>query len=213
MKKRFNFIAILIFIALATSFLVNSSLVIDDFITGWKMGSEYNANNQETQWIDISPTEDNDYIFTLPSADSQNQISFMPCSVLAKTTKEPNSTATILDVITVILAPIMIIIFIVTIIYFIKFILSVNKGFIFEVRNLRYLNILGWFIILDFICITIFSLAVYFRGVEMFDIEGYQLVLNQPLPFTWLLGGLTILLIRQFIAMGIKMKEEQDLTI
>lgn len=217
MKKRFNIIAVLILIALATSFIVNSSLAIDDFTAGFKEGLKpqrgEKTSSSTSYWLDIINTEDSEYNFTLTSRNNQEQVTFKPRVILAKTTRPKNESVAILSMITSIMVLATCITFIMSIVYFIKFILAVNRGIVFERRILFYLKMLGWSLILSFVCMTIYSLTDYQMDKELFDIQGYKLLMAQPIPFFWLLGGLTILLIKQFVAMGIKMKEEQDLTI
>ena len=217
MKKKFNTIAILILIALATSFIVNSSLAIDDFTAGFEEGfksqKKDNISTTTSYWLDVINTEESEYNFTLTSKNNQEQVTFKPRVILAKTTKSKNESVATLSTITSIMVLATCITFIMSIVFFIKFIFAVNRGIVFDRRILFYLKILGWSLILSFACMTIYSLTSYQISKELFDIQGYKLLMAHPIPFFWLLGGLTILLIKQFVAMGIKMKEEQDLTI
>ena len=218
MKKRFNFIAILILAALTTSIIIDFSIKIDDLTAGFNdgMGQVMDDNPHGStmhHWIDIIPIKNREFNFTITNKKNQEQVTFIPRTIVAKTAKSTNTTIVILHGITGILALAIYIISIRTIVFFIKFTLAVNKGFVFAKQNLSHLNNLGWSLILNFVCVTLFSLANFHIKTELFDIQGYKLILGEPIPFIWLLGGLTILLIRQFVAMGIKMKEEQDLTI
>lgn len=214
MKKKFNFIALLILIALASSFIVTIQRSIDDFVTGFNEGIENDdAYLPNTAWLDIVQEGNTSYDFTLNSKDHGEGIQFIPRSIIAKQTQMDSKTTNILFGISNIFILCNILTSICAIIFFVKFILAVNRGAVFEERLLFYLTILGWSLILSFASVVIVSMLFHQINIELFHIEGYKIVSSHTIPFFWLLAGLTILLVKQFIAIGIKLKEEQELTI
>lgn len=96
---------------------------------------------------------------------------------------------------------------------FIRLIIAVNKGDIFVWHNVRRLRRLGIALILCYVC----TLAIYYLGysdvAQVFSNSQYSYSLMQATEVTTLVLGLISLLIAEVFAIGLKMKEEQDLTI
>lgn len=97
-------------------------------------------------------------------------------------------------------------------IFFVKLMLSINKSDIFEWKNVRRLRWLGGFLIAVFICTALPELMSYWGIKEVFGMEHYM-VAPLALQLTDLLLGLGCLIVAETFAIGLKMKEEQDLTI
>lgn len=214
MKRKFNFIALLILIALASSFVVTIQRSIDDFVAGFNEGIE---NSEEylpkSAWLDIVQEGETSYDYKLESKDHSEGIQFIPRSVIVKQVHMENKSVNILFGISNLFILFNILTSVCAIVFFVKFILRVNKGAVFEECILFYLTMLGWSLILSFISMVIVSVLFHQINTELFHIEGYKIVSSHTIPFFWLLAGLTILLVKQFIAIGIKLKEEQELTI
>lgn len=214
MKRKFNFIALLILIALASSFVVTIQRSIDDFVAGFNEGID---NSDEylpkSAWLDIVQEGETSYNYKLKSKDHTDGIQFIPRSVIVKHNQPENKTANLLFGVSNLFILFNILTSICAIVFFVKFILSVNRGAVFEERILFYLTMLGWSLILSFISMVCVSIFYHLINTELFHIEGYKIVSSHTIPFFWLLAGLTILLVKQFIAIGIKLKEEQELTI
>lgn len=95
---------------------------------------------------------------------------------------------------------------------FIKIVLNVNRGLIFEEHMERYLARSGWLFIAAFALRWITAYCDYLSASSVFTFEHYDVILNQPRSWT-LYCGIGLLLIGQIFAIGRKMKEEQELTI
>ena len=99
------------------------------------------------------------------------------------------------------------------IVLFIRLIISINKSDIFNWKNVRRLRRLGIALIIGFSC-SLVTTYLTFRSVEeVFSIQGYDLVISDIVSSTTLVLGLSALIVGEVFAIGLKMKEEQDLTI
>lgn len=99
------------------------------------------------------------------------------------------------------------------IVLFIRLIVSINKSDIFNWRNVRRLRYLGVALILGFSCSFLVAYLSYRSVTEVFSLRGYDLIFSDVLDITMLVLGLCSLIVGEVFAIGLKMKEEQDLTI
>ena len=99
------------------------------------------------------------------------------------------------------------------VVLFIRLIISINKSDIFNWRNVRRLRRLGMALVVSFCC-TFASSYLDFIGINtVFSLHGYELSLSELVSTTTLVLGLCSLIVGEVFAIGLKMKEEQDLTI
>ena len=97
-------------------------------------------------------------------------------------------------------------------IIFVMLILSINKSQIFEWKNVRRLRWLGSLLIMSFVFFLIPQVVNYWGLKEVFALEHY-IIAPLALQTTDLLLGLGCLIVAETFAIGLKMKEEQELTI
>ena len=65
-----------------------------------------------------------------------------------------------------------------------------------------------------YVCCTFASSYLDFIGIDtVFSLHGYELSLSELVSTTTLVLGLCSLIVGEVFAIGLKMKEEQDLTI
>lgn len=96
---------------------------------------------------------------------------------------------------------------------FIRIVVSVNRSDIFNWRNVRRLRRLGILLIVGFVCVLLPEYMALCNLREAFSLEAYDLALPDSVKVTNLLLGLISLIVAEVFAIGLKMKEEQDLTI
>ncbi|WP_071148025.1 DUF2975 domain-containing protein [Bacteroides ndongoniae] len=96
---------------------------------------------------------------------------------------------------------------------FIRIVVSVNRSDIFNWRNVRRLRRLGILLIVGFVCVLLSEYMALCNLREAFALEAYDLALPDSVKVTNLLLGLISLIVAEVFAIGLKMKEEQDLTI
>lgn len=102
---------------------------------------------------------------------------------------------------------------IVFLVAFIKMVISVNKGRIFEKSMETQLAWGGWAVLAMYLLGWVGTLYQYFLNVQEFEFEAYRLEIIQMPDIALLYSGLGMLLMGQIFKMGRQMKEEQELTI
>lgn len=96
---------------------------------------------------------------------------------------------------------------------FFRVIISINKSVIFDWKNVRRLRWVGGSLILAFIC-SLTTIAITSCNLsDVFALEGYAFSFSELVSITSLLLGLSALIVGEVFAIGLRMKEEQELTI
>lgn len=99
------------------------------------------------------------------------------------------------------------------VVLFIRLIISINKSDIFKWKNVRRLRLLGIALIVGFSC-TFIATYLNCRSVgNVFSLQGYNLDISEIVSTTMLVLGLCALIVGEVFAIGLKMQEEQELTI
>ena len=96
---------------------------------------------------------------------------------------------------------------------FIRLIVSINKSDIFSWRNVRRLRRLGILLLAAFGCALLQEWIKLQAVRQVLEIPGYELTLSDAVRGSTLLLGLCALIVGEVFAIGLKMKEEQELTI
>lgn len=99
------------------------------------------------------------------------------------------------------------------VVFFIKIIVAINRSNIFNWRNVRRLRLLGILLIVGFGCSWLAEYLSLCNLREVLSLQNYDLTLTDIVDVTNLVLGLTALIIAEVFAIGLKMKEEQELTI
>ncbi|MDH6356321.1 DUF2975 domain-containing protein [Parabacteroides sp. PF5-9] len=112
-----------------------------------------------------------------------------------------------------ILALVLLALIIMIIIYFIKLITAIQKSIIFDWINVKRLRYVGWGLILLFLVNTIGEFMLLIFAQNMIEIPGYHIDFSGALRVLNLVLGLIALLVAEIFAIGLNLKEEQELTI
>lgn len=102
---------------------------------------------------------------------------------------------------------------ILSVVFFIRLIIAINKSKIFDWKNVRRLRWLGVILILNFICSALPAYISAYELSDVFSIAGYSLNFSNLASKQTLVLGLVALIVGEIFAIGLRMKEEQDLTI
>ena len=102
---------------------------------------------------------------------------------------------------------------IVFLVAFIKLVIAVNKGHLFEKSMETQLAWGGWSVLTMYVLGWVSTLYNYFCNVELFDFEAYDITILQTPDLTLLYSAFGMLLVGQIFKIGRTMKEEQELTI
>lgn len=106
------------------------------------------------------------------------------------------------------------ILFIAILCYLIKFIVNINRGKIFEPVNAKCLRKFGWLMLAIGVMECINGIILQ-KAVDTASLSraGYEFAANWNVPWSSFLLGLVAMFLGQVWSLGIKMREEQDLTI
>lgn len=218
MKRRLNILSTLVFIVLGLSL----------YTTGYQFGTGMKAGMTlvEKQYEELDMHEDSMFVGnfrivnivptvallkpdTVINAQTGEKVPAMYKQMAVRVGKDVNysyliisSSCSLLNIVLTISA----------LVIFIQLILSINKSRIFEWKNVRRLRWLGSLLIVSFICCLIPKTVNYWGLKEIFAIDKY-IVAPFALQMTDLLLGLGCLIVAETFAIGLKMKEEQELTI
>lgn len=97
---------------------------------------------------------------------------------------------------------------------FFRLVMAINRSEIFCWKNVRYLRRLGFSLLVAGCCSMLVAYIDYRSLVELYSFSGYSLHFSgMVLKTSPLVLGLCALIVGEVFAIGLKMKEEQDLTI
>lgn len=99
------------------------------------------------------------------------------------------------------------------IIQFYKLINAINHEVIFDWMNVRRLNRIGRNLLISFVMTQVYMLMNYWAATRLFELEGYEHNFWCDFQSMTLIMGLIALLVGRIFAIGLQMKEEQELTI
>lgn len=97
-------------------------------------------------------------------------------------------------------------------VYFYTIMGAFYKGDIFNRRNMKCLNILGFLLIAIFTLQLVMDITDYHYKKTLIEITNYSLSVHLS-GAEWLFMGLSTLLIAQILKRSVELKEEQELTI
>lgn len=93
----------------------------------------------------------------------------------------------------------------------VRVVISVSRGKVFTRENVNRMRLFVYSIILLGICIETYEYLLHRDAVSQIQFSGYELT-SYGLTFSWF-SFLILALFTEIFAVGVKMKEEQDLTI
>lgn len=93
----------------------------------------------------------------------------------------------------------------------IRVVISVSRGKVFTRENVNRMHLFVYSIILLGICMETYEYLLHKDAVSQIQFSGYKLT-SYALTFSWF-SYLILALFTEIFAVGVKMKEEQDLTI
>lgn len=96
---------------------------------------------------------------------------------------------------------------------FVRLVVSINRFDIFSWRNVRRLRLLGLALVANFVCEVILVWMGIASLESVFALRGYELSFSDMVERTTLVLGICSLIVGEVFAIGLHMKEEQDLTI
>lgn len=222
MKRRLNILCLIVMLVLGYS-VVHVGYY---FFVGAKLGVEVVTENRDDvsklhnvmnmQYVNLLPKslslggKGNLFVDSVYNEKSATYVPATYSSLLVSVETRPSTWNKITDKILVFLQ---LILYIWAVVLFVRLIISINKSDIFNWRNVRRLRRIGIFLIIAFCCTLISAYLSMCNVEEVFSVRGYELSLSEVTDTTVLVLGICSLIVGEIFAIGLKMKEEQDLTI
>ena len=218
MKRRLNILCLLVMLVMSYSIFESTYYLGSAFMSGFRASFKEEMKKYPERLSEISNMKavelfSDDFANLKDSVYNEKSGTFVPAmySKLAVSVEmEPNIW---LRLVTMLSAFIDVLSSILAVILFIKLIISINKSQIFDWRNVRRLRWLGGLLMLSFICSVIPVCTAFCELSGVFEIPGYSLTLYNAISSLTLVLGLMSLIVGEIFAIGLRMKEEQELTI
>ena len=216
MKKRLHILCLLVMLVFCYSVFESAYYISSAFVDGFRAGMNYVDNKEQFQKTNnmksIALFPDN-FANLKDSVYNEKTGEFVP-AIYGKLVVSVNTPVNIwLKFITMMCNFIGIFTMIFSVVFFAKLIIAINKSRIFDWKNVRRLRWLGAILILNFICSAFPAYISAYELSGVFSISGYSVNLSGLVSKLTLVLGLVALIVGEVFAIGLKMKEEQDLTI
>lgn len=212
MKRRLNILCLLVVIVLSYSLLETGYYIVSGFNAGFEMSQTPEGLKKASGVKAISLMSSNlsqfqDSVYNVKTG------SYVPAMyghlVVSVPVKENQRSM----LITAAIQMLSITASVVAIIMFIKLIIFINRSIIFDWRNVRRLRWLGVMLILHYLCLLISYQMTGWELEEVFALSGYTFHQSNLASILTLVLGIVSLIVAEVFAIGLKIKEEQDLTI
>ncbi len=96
---------------------------------------------------------------------------------------------------------------------FIRLVTAINKSDIFNWKNVRRLRLLGFALLVSFLCDALRNYLTINGLSDVVSLSGYAISYSQVVDTVNCLLGICALIVAEVFAIGLRMKEEQELTI
>ena len=230
MKKRLNFITLLIGIAIGISVINSEAIMIIKesamvaYNNGYergKMAKELEEQGQDSEALSYISRDE--YLiltlapvvnYTMPDElVNKKNGKILPMRIYHAMVKVPVERKNILNLIGVFLGSIFIISgFIMMVFNFLKIIIAVNKSVIFEWINVKRLRRMGIGFVLVFVASLISAFIQNNTIIKLVEFENYKII-NPSYDGGILFLGIIAFFVAEIFAVGLRLREEQELTI
>ena len=211
MKQKINFICVLIFIAVTASLSLRLYESVTVSLQAINIMDKLNYNEDDVfTVVSIKP---NTNTFVADSIYNNKTKSYIPIQhreIIAQSQSQTDSEF-LSPIVAILIAIIILMIY--TLVCFIKLIKNINRTEIFSWSNVSLLRRIGVSIIGLFIANLLLSFTNLLQLQKEFSFNSYHLGWNDNADMLQIIIGLVCFLFAEIFAMGLKIKEEQDLTI
>lgn len=219
MKRRLNFITLLLALAFGLCLVSTLYQSVADFRAGWnsKQHADDGQNKKECEsvpetnlqlWLNLVPTNH------FPSTDSIYNVksaTWIPAEIQQVRVEiaERRMPMLVLVPVAILLVATGILIFV----CFLKLVWSVNASVIFDRSNVKRLRYIGLGFVILFLEHTIESFYFLKVAEELVEIPGYALSAGDVMNAGSLILGMVSFLFAEIFSIGLRLREEQELTI
>lgn len=218
MKRRLNILCLIVLLVLGYSIVEMTYYVGMGIITGLERGFNKEVSMQEKkemanlQLVYLLPDDFDGNLLT-DSVYNEKSGTYVPASFGQMAVSVDTKPSVLSRIVTLLLVIADYVAIIWALVLFIRLIIAINRSDIFNWKNVRRLRRLGVMLIVSFGCALFIALLSVYNLKNVFAMPGYSLTMGDMVQITSLMLGLSALIVAEVFAIGLKMKEEQDLTI
>ena len=212
MKRRLNILCLLVVLVLSYSLLETGYYVIVGLNAGIEMSQTPEGLKQAAgmKAVSLAPSDFSQLQDSVYNVKTNSYVPAMYGQLVVSVPVEKNFQSMLIAFAIQMLG---IVASVIAVIMFIKLIVSINRSLIFDWRNVRRLRWLGIMLILHYLCGLLPFLMAGWELEAVFALRGYTLHQSSLASILTLVLGIVSLIVAEVFAIGLKMKEEQDLTI
>ena len=219
MKRRLNILCLIVLLLMGWSVLETGYYMVVGASTGFKAGWEYAKQQKENP--QAAKTPEMEVIGQLQymehwladSVYNARTQQYVPAMYAELMVSVPRTESTAMQIANTLLGLLKLAVSIWAIVLFIKWVVAVNRSDIFTWHNVRRLRRMGVLMLVSCAATWLVEYLTVHSVEQVFALPGYELSLAGTVPLSVLLLGLCSLIVAEVFAIGLRMKEEQDLTI
>lgn len=216
MKTKLNLfcLCVIISLALSASMAITTlyQMVSVGFSAGWEAAKNgTTAHIPSYTMILTMPTDLLVETGTVTNTKNGTEASIKPIISMVEIPKTEETSG--LSLLGAFLSLLQVVGFVFAAVQFFKLIRNINRGNIFEWKNVKYLRKLGWGLVTIFIAYFSSLFITNYEAAEVISLKGCELSMSVAFSDPTLILGFAALLIAEVFAVGLRMKEEQELTI
>lgn len=212
MKKRLNALCILVMLVLSYSVFESAYFFAVGVKAGVDMAEDEISSKQGLNMSVIALIPDN-FTHFVDSVYNEKSGMYVPTMYSQMVVAVPTTTTPWQMLAGSMLLMLHLISTLTALVFFMLLIISINKSDIFLWKNVRRLRWIGSALIASYFSSLIPVLLTGAKLAEVFALKGYSFYQSELTSITTLVLGLVALLVGEVFAIGLKLKEEQDLTI
>ena len=213
MKRRLNILCLLVFLVFCYSVFNMGRDFGHGFSEGMKISHSGNQSVEQAINFRIATLMPKDFSSFKDSVYNEKTGSYVPVAYTQMVTNVKVDRSTWMMVAQVISGLLAVFAIIASTVLFIQLIVAINKSDIFNWKNVRRLRRLGVLLIIGFVCTFLLAFLSFHNMEKVFSVTGYSLSMADMVHITSLVLGISALIVAEVFAIGLKMKEEQELTI
>lgn len=215
MKKKLNLFCVLIFVVIICDVASMSNVFITGFSSGMRDGAERRDITETTpcnySYITLVPREmTRATAQTVTDKASGKALQAWPTQLIVPTGGRMNVFAAIFKMAYTLAFGVLALAALVS---FVCFVRNANRDDIFTRKNIKLLRATGWCLFAAGVIVTADGFYDIHTAKQALSLSGYAVDYGSAADFTNIIFGLFSLVIAEAFAIGLKMKEEQELTI
>ena len=215
MKKRLNLFCVLIFVVIVCDLLSMSNTFVAGFTAGMKHGTERRPLTETSPanycYISLLPVEmTGENAVTVADKGADKRYEVWPTQLIVPMKEGHGLGSVVFKMAYTLLYGLA---GVAALVAFILFVRNVNRNAIFTRKNITLLRMVGWCLVATGIIATADGCYDTYLARQSLSLTGYVADYGSAANVTSVIFGLFAVVVAEAFAIGLKMKEEQELTI